>query len=143
MRAYWNQVDASKATIVNGYLHTGDLGYFDEEGYFYLVDRKKDMIISGGENVASREVEDVIRRHSAVKDCAVIGLVDAKWGEVVCAVLSLTMDVPDSELIEHCKKYIASYKTPKRWARIKSLPVNAAGKIDKQRLRAEFSSLEK
>lgn len=143
MQAYWDQVDASKATIVNGYLHTGDLGYFDDEGYFYLVDRKKDMIISGGENVASREVEDVIRRHSAVKECAVIGLVDAKWGEVVCAVLNLNIDVPDSELIEHCKKHIASYKTPKRWARIKTLPINAAGKIDKQRLRAEFSSFEK
>lgn len=135
MRGYWNDDNATARTIVDGWLHTGDIGRFDEEGYLYIVDRKKDMIISGGENIASREVEEVIRRHPAVKNCAVIGIPDSRWGEAICAVVQLTTEISDHELSEHCKGFLASYKTPRKWARIKALPVNASGKIDKPSLR--------
>jgi acyl-CoA synthetase (AMP-forming)/AMP-acid ligase II len=135
MRGYWNQPEASALAIVDGWLHTGDIGRFDAEGYLYIVDRKKDMIISGGENVASREVEEVVRRHPAVKDCAVIGLPDPRWGESVCCVVQLGAQVSDQELIDHCRGHLAGYKTPRRWVRVASLPLNAAGKIDKPALR--------
>jgi len=110
----------------------------DEDGYLYIVDRKKDMIISGGENIASREVEEVLRDHVAVRDCAVVGLPDPKWGETVCAVVWLRHAVEDDELALHCRDQLAGYKVPKRWVRVEQLPLNAAGKIDKPRLRAEI-----
>ena len=87
MERYWNDDAATAQAMVDGWLHTGDIGRFDDEGYLYIVDRKKDMIISGGENIASREIEEVLRRHAAVSDCAVIGLPDATWGESPCAIL--------------------------------------------------------
>ena len=139
MRGYWNQPEATAQAIVNGWLHTGDIGRFDANGYLYIVDRKKDMIISGGENVASREVEEVIRRHKAIKDCAVIGLPDARWGEAVCGVVKVAGTVTDGELTAHCRQSLASYKTPKRWLRVENLPLNAAGKVDKPALRSTFS----
>lgn len=135
MREYWHQSDISGQAIVDGWLHTGDIGRFNDEGYLFIVDRKKDMIISGGENIASREVEEAMRRHRSVRDCAVIGLPDPKWGEIICAVMQLESEVSDQQLSEHCRKFIASYKTPKRWARLKALPLNASGKIDKPALR--------
>ena len=135
MRGYWQQPEATAQAIVDGWLHTGDIGRFDHEGYLYIVDRKKDMIVSGGENVASKEVEEVLRLHPTVKDCAVIGLADDKWGELLCAVLQLKGEVSDQELGDHCRTHLASYKTPKRWVRVAALPVNASGKIDKPALR--------
>ncbi len=135
MREYWRQPDVSARAIVDSWLHTGDIGRFDDEGYLFIVDRKKDIIISGGENIASREVEEAVRRHRAVKDCAVIGLPDPKWGETVCAVVQLGSEASDRELSDHCRKFIASYKTPKHWVRIEALPLNASGKVDKPTLR--------
>lgn len=132
---YWDNVQATQDAIVDGWLHTGDIGRFDAQGYLYIVDRKKDMIISGGENVASREVEEVLRRHSNIKDCAVIGLPDARWGEKLCAVIQLTAPVSDEILNRYCREYLAGYKTPRRWIRVDALPVNAGGKIDKPLLR--------
>lgn len=120
-----------------GWLHTGDIGRFDPQGYLYIVDRKKDMIISGGENVASREVEEILRQHPAVRDCAVIGLPDARWGEQVCAVVVLKAEVSDAELAAHCRQLLAGYKTPKTWRRVSMLPLNAAGKVDKPTLRRQ------
>jgi acyl-CoA synthetase (AMP-forming)/AMP-acid ligase II len=140
MLEYWNQPDATTAAIVDGWLHTGDVGRFDADGYLYIVDRQKDIIISGGENVASREVEEVIRRHPAVKDCAVIGLADPKWGELVCAVVQLAGEASDEELTDHCRALLAAYKTPKRWIRVAVLPLNAAGKIDKPALRSAHTA---
>lgn len=140
MLEYWNQPEATAAAIVDGWLHTGDIGRFDAQGYLYIVDRKKDMIISGGENVASKEVEEVIRRHRAVKDCAVIGVPDAKWGELVCGIVQLNGEAGDAELTEHCRKLLAAYKTPKRWLRVEALPTNAAGKIDKPELRKAYAA---
>jgi len=142
MREYWNQPEATAAAIVDGWLHTGDIGRFDAEGYLYIVDRQKDIIISGGENVASREVEEVIRRHPAVKDCAVIGVPDPKWGELVCGVVQLAGEASDRELTDHCRQLLAAYKTPKRWIRVDALPINAAGKIDKPALRATHATAD-
>ena len=116
-------------------MHTGDIGRFDTDGYLTIVDRKKDIIISGGENVGSREVEEVMRRHPAVKDCAVIGVPDARWGEVVCGVVQLAGPASNRELSDHCRHFLAAYKTPRRWLRVDALPLNAAGKIDKPALR--------
>jgi acyl-CoA synthetase (AMP-forming)/AMP-acid ligase II len=140
MREYWDQPEASSQAIVDGWLHTGDIGRFDASGYLYIVDRKKDMIISGGENVASREVEEVLRRHPEVRDCAVIGLPDPKWGEVICAVVQLRGEANDRELTDFCRRQLAAYKTPRRWLRVSVLPLNAAGKIDKPALRRAHAS---
>ncbi len=131
MEGYWQQPETTAAALADGWLHTGDIGRFDAEGYLYIVDRKKDMIISGGENIASREVEEVLRRHPAVRDCAVIGLPDSRWGEQVCAVLVLAAATSDTELEAHCRGLLAGYKTPKCWRRVEALPLNAAGKVDK------------
>jgi acyl-CoA synthetase (AMP-forming)/AMP-acid ligase II len=139
MAGYWNDDTATAQALVDGWLHTGDVGRFDAEGYLYLVDRKKDMIISGGENIASREIEEVLRRHDAIKDCAVIGLPDPKWGESACAIVRLTRDVSDDELLEYCRAYLAGYKTPKRWIRVDDLPLNASGKVDKPQLRRRYA----
>jgi acyl-CoA synthetase (AMP-forming)/AMP-acid ligase II len=137
---YLDDPAATAATLVDGWLHTGDMGRFDDNGYLYIVDRKKDMIISGGENIASREVEDVLRRHDAVADCAVIGLPDERWGERVSAVIQLRHPVDDQQLEAHCRAALAGYKTPRTWHRVDSLPVNAAGKVDKPALRARFQT---
>ncbi|MDO8863747.1 long-chain fatty acid--CoA ligase [Haliea sp. E1-2-M8] len=135
MLGYWRQPEATAAALVDGWLHTGDIGCFDAEGYLYIVDRKKDMIISGGENVASREVEEALRRHPAVRDCAVVGLPDPRWGEQICAMLVLAAEVSDADLAAHCRSLLAGYKTPKTWRRVAALPLNAAGKVDKPALR--------
>ncbi|WP_187276607.1 class I adenylate-forming enzyme family protein [Parahaliea maris] len=139
MLGYWQQPDDTETTLAGGWLHTGDIGRLDEAGYLYLVDRKKDMIISGGENVASREVEEVVRQHPAVRDCAVIGLPHARWGEVVAAVIQLAGEASDSELSDYCRQHLAGYKTPRRWMRVPALPLNASGKVDKPGLRARFT----
>lgn len=142
MQCYWNDEDATAAALDNGWLRTGDIGRLDEEGYLYIVDRKKDMIISGGENIASREIEDVLRRHPSVGDCAVIGLSDPKWGERPCAILRLVADVSDQALQEHCGAFLAGFKVPRRWIRVESLPLNAAGKIDKPLLRRQWEDAD-
>jgi acyl-CoA synthetase (AMP-forming)/AMP-acid ligase II len=135
MSGYWQEGEATAAAIENGWLHTGDVGRFDDSGYLYLVDRKKDMIISGGENIASREVEEVLRQHPAVRECAVIGVHDEHWGESVCAVLDLHGAVGDSVLDTWCRQHLAGYKTPRTWVRGIPIPINAGGKIDKAALR--------
>ena len=139
MLGYWQQPAETGDTLRDGWLHTGDIGRFDEEGYLYIVDRKKDMIISGGENIASREVEEVLRRHPAVRDCAVIGLPHPRWGETPCALVQLAADTSDTELDDHCRQWLAAYKTPKRWIRVAALPLNAAGKVDKPALRRRYA----
>jgi acyl-CoA synthetase (AMP-forming)/AMP-acid ligase II len=137
MERYWNDADATRRALAGGWLHTGDIGRMDGRGYLYIVDRKKDMIISGGENIASREVEEALLAHADVKGCAVIGLPDPKWGERVCAVLQLGNAVSDDKLSRHCRALLAGYKVPKRWVRVDELPLNAAGKIDKPLLREQ------
>lgn len=139
MDGYWRDEPATARALKNGWLHTGDIGRFDDAGYLFIVDRKKDMIISGGENIASREVEEALRAHPAVVDCAVIGLADPKWGERACAVLRLGSAVSDETLVAHCRSLLAAYKTPKRWIRVDALPLNAAGKVDKPLLRRLYA----
>lgn len=137
MVGYWNNSAATIAALREGWYHTGDLGYLDDQGFLYLVDRKKDMIISGGENVYSREVEEALAAHPAVLDVAVIGVRDDYWGETVRAICVMApgADVSESGLIEHCRLLIASYKKPKSIIFVTELPRLPSGKINKVILR--------
>jgi len=139
MRGYWNRPDATAETLRGGWLHTGDLGRMDEHGYLYLLDRAKDLIISGGSNVYAVEVEAALAGHPAVREVAVIGLADRTWGEVVTAVV-VTDGQPgdhelEQELVAHCKAHLAGYKCPRRFAFVGELPRNAYGKVVKRQLR--------
>jgi len=140
MAGYWNNTAASIETLRDGWVHTGDMGYVDDEGYLFLVDRKKDVIISGGENVYSREVEEALAPHPAVHECAVIGVPDAKWGEVVKAIVVLKpgAQATAEELIAWCKTQIAAYKAPKSIEFLTELPRLPTGKISKVELRNRF-----
>jgi acyl-CoA synthetase (AMP-forming)/AMP-acid ligase II len=140
MVGYWKKPDYTGEAIVDGWLHTGDMGYYDEQGFIYIVDRKKDMIISGGENVYPREVEEILYRHPSVKECAVIGLPDEKWVERVHAVIVLKegLEADADEIIEFCKKQIARYKAPRSVEFVEALPKNPQGKILKKDLRARY-----
>ena len=140
MIEFWNKPDDTRDTIVDGWLHTGDMGRCDEKGYIYIVDRKRDMIISGGENVYPREVEEVLYNHPAIQEVAVIGIPDPYWVEKVHAVVALKKgaSVTTEELIAFCKKSIASYKAPKSVEFVDSLPKNPAGKILKRELREKY-----
>jgi long-chain acyl-CoA synthetase len=139
MLGYWNKPDQTDAVLAGGWYHTGDLGRFDPDGYLYLVDRAKDMIVSGGENVYSTEVEDVLYRHPAVREAAVFGVPDPRWGEAVHAVVVPRSPVTEEELIAHCRESIAGYKVPKRIElRDEPLPKSGAGKLLKRELRAPY-----
>lgn len=139
-RGYWNNHPGTLDTFRDGWCHTGDMGRLDENGFIYLVDRKKDKIISGGENIYSREVEEAVLSHPDVSECAVIGIPDDKWGEAVCAIVVLRkgQSVGENELIEHTKTQIASYKKPKKIVFAAELPKLATGKINKVELRSKF-----
>jgi acyl-CoA synthetase (AMP-forming)/AMP-acid ligase II len=134
---YWNNSVATLEALRHGVFHTGDLGYQDDEGYVFLVDRKKDMIISGGENIYSREVEDAIQRHPAVREASVVGLPDPKWSETVKAFVVLhegaTVDM--DQLSVFCQTQIARYKCPRNIEFIDALPRLGTGKVDKVTLR--------
>jgi acyl-CoA synthetase (AMP-forming)/AMP-acid ligase II len=143
---YWRQPDATaEAFTADGWFKTGDLGRVDDEGFLTLVDRKKDMVISGGENVYSAEVEDVLFAHPAVAEAAVIGVADERWGEAVCAVVALRPNASATaeELIAHCRTRLAKYKTPKVVVFVTTLPRNAAGKVLKRQLREEVGARER
>ena len=142
MRGYWNNSPATITTLAGGWLHTGDMGRMDDEGYFYLVDRKKDMIISGGENIYSREVEEALLTHAAVAGAAVIARPDTKWGESVCAVVVLRQEMTATadDLIEHCRNQIASYKRPRSIVFVNELPALPSGKINKPALRQLYAT---
>jgi acyl-CoA synthetase (AMP-forming)/AMP-acid ligase II len=141
-RGYWNDMPATLATLRDGWVHSGDIGRFDEDGFLYIVDRKKDMVISGGENIYSREVEQALVRHPAVMEAAVIGVPDARWGEAVRAVVVLRRGrtTTQEELIAHCRTLIASYKKPRSVVFASELPKLNSGKIDKNRIRALHGS---
>ena len=142
---YFNNPEATEAAVdERGFFHTGDLAYFDDEGYFYIVDRKKDLFISGGENVYPAEIEKVLYQHPAVHMCAVIGLSDAKWGEVgkACVVLKPNQTVTEAELLKFMTDRLAKYKVPKSVSFMAALPISAAGKILKRELRDQFTKGE-
>jgi len=139
---YWNLPEETEKSIKDGWLHTGDLAVVDSQGYVNIVDRKKDMIVTGGENVYSTEVENVLYEHPAILEAAVIGVPDEKWGEAVHAgiVLKEGMSVSEKEIIEFCKQNLARYKAPKSVSFLPSLPKTGSGKIFKKALRDEYVS---
>ena len=143
MLGYWNRPEETAAALRGGWMHTGDGGYLDEQGYLFVVDRIKDMIVSGGENVYSVEVENALAKHPAVAACAVIGIPDDDWGERVHAVIMLASGAaqPTAEALrEHVKQHIAGYKAPRTVEFADSLPMSGAGKILKRELRDRYWS---
>jgi long-chain acyl-CoA synthetase len=141
MLGYWRRPELSAQTLRDGWLHTGDGGYMDQEGYVFVVDRVKDMIVTGGENVYSIEVENAIHRHPAVAECAVIGIPSSEWGEQVHAIVRLREGarLGVRELIDHCRQLIAGYKCPRSVdIREEPLPTSGAGKILKSELRKPY-----
>lgn len=141
MLGYWNKPEQTASTLRQGWVHTGDAGYLDEEGYLFIVDRVKDMIVTGGENVYSAEVESVVSTHPAVAQVAVIGIPDEQWGEAVHALVILKPGASANEaaIIAHCKNAIASYKCPKSVEfRSEPLPLSGAGKVLKRELREPY-----
>jgi len=141
MTGYRNLAEQTERTIVSGWLHTGDGGYLDEEGFLFIVDRVKDMIISGGENVYSAEVESALYQHAGINQCAVIGIPSEKWGEQVHAIVVLheSVELDESTLIAHCKSLIAGFKCPGSISfQTEPLPLSGAGKILKTELRKPY-----
>jgi len=136
---YWEQPDQTAKAIVDGWFHTGDGGYLDGP-YVVIADRKKDVIISGGENVSSIEVEDCLYQHTAVAECAVIGVPDEKWGETVKALVVLRdgHSATQDELIAHCRDRMSHFKCPTSVDMVDALPRTATGKLQKFKLRQPF-----
>ena len=137
MLGYRNMAEETAAVMDGGWIKSGDMAHRDDEGFFYIVDRKKDMILTGGENVYSREVEDVLYNHPAVSEAAVIGLPDPTWGERVTAVVVLRSGAAatDKEIMATARDRLAGFKTPKQVVFIDELPKNVSGKILKRELR--------
>lgn len=140
MLGYWNRPSETADTLRDGWVHTGDGGYMDDEGFVFIVDRVKDMIVSGGENVYSAEVENALAGHPAVAACAVIGIPDARWGEAVHAVVVVKPGAAtdEADLIAHCKARIAGYKCPRKVEFRSELPLTGAGKVMKAKLREPY-----
>jgi fatty-acyl-CoA synthase len=140
MAGYWEQPEATDAVIVDGWFHTGDMALMDSEGYIEVVDRKKDLIISGGENISSIEVEGFLYKHPAVLEAAVIAAPDERWGETVCALVVLKPEASttEQELIDFCREHLAHFKCPRRIQFIEALPRTATGKIQKNVLRERY-----
>jgi acyl-CoA synthetase (AMP-forming)/AMP-acid ligase II len=140
MLGYWNRPEDTAAAVRDGWMHTGDGGRMDENGYIFIVDRIKDMIITGGENVYSAEVENALANHPAVAACAVIGVPDSDWGERVHAVVVLLpgQQATGDEIRAHCKTLIAGYKAPRSVDFVDALPLSGAGKILKRELRKQY-----
>jgi acyl-CoA synthetase (AMP-forming)/AMP-acid ligase II len=140
MVEFWHKPDDTREALTDGWLHTGDMGTYDEKGYVYIVDRKRDMIVSGGENVYPREVEEILYTHPAIKEVAVIGIPDPYWVEKVHAAVTVKEGARATaqELIDFCKQRLARYKAPKSVEFVESLPKNPAGKILKRELREKY-----
>jgi acyl-CoA synthetase (AMP-forming)/AMP-acid ligase II len=141
MTSYWNKPEETAKALKDGWVYTGDAGYFDEEGYLFIVDRVKDMVVTGGENVFTTEVENAVMSHDAVQDVAVIGVPHEEWGEAVHAIVILHegKTVNETELVAHCRELIAGYKLPKGITlRTEPMPLSGAGKVLKTELRKPF-----
>jgi long-chain acyl-CoA synthetase len=140
MQGWWHKPEETAETVVEGWVHTGDMGRYDDKGYIYIVDRKKDMIVSGGENVFPREVEEILYQHPAVQEAAVFGIPDPYWVERVHALVVLRKGthVDEQAIIDFCKKRLAHYKAPKAVEFVEMLPKNPAGKILKREIRAKY-----
>jgi fatty-acyl-CoA synthase len=140
MEGYWRQPEASAEALRGGWFHTGDMATVNKDGYFLIVDRKKDIIVSGGENISSLELEKAILAHPAVLEAGVIPVPDEKWGEVPKAlvVLKPSLSVTEAELMEFCRNRLAHYKCPRSFEFVDSLPKTATGKILKKELRKKY-----
>jgi fatty-acyl-CoA synthase len=140
MAGYWKQPEDTANVMRGGWLHTGDMAIVDEEGYFLIVDRKKDIIISGGENIASIEVEKAVYSHASVFECAVVAVPDDRWGEVPKALVVLKpgQSLTEQELIEHCRTRLPGFKVPKSIEFFDALPKGGTGKILKKELREKY-----
>ncbi len=138
-KGYWRDAEATAAAFAGGWFHTGDIGMRDDDGYLYIVDRLKDMIVSGGENIAGSEIERVLYEHPAVLEAAVVGRPDERWGEVAVAYIALRpeMTATAEDLIEHCRGQLAKFKVPKDVRFIDALPRNPSGKVLKRELRSD------
>jgi long-chain acyl-CoA synthetase len=141
MTGYWNDPEATRAVLRDGWLHTGDVGHLDADGYLYVTDRMKDVIIKGGENISPRQIEEAIHAHPAVAEAAVIGLPDAAFGEEVCAVVVLRPGhaATEGELCEHVARFVSRFKVPARVVFRSELPKSGVGKILKRELRRELT----
>jgi acyl-CoA synthetase (AMP-forming)/AMP-acid ligase II len=137
MAGYWNKPEQTAEVLRDGWMHTGDGGYMDADGFVYVVDRLKDMVVTGGENVYSAEVENAIAQLPQVSMCAVVGVPDERWGERVHAVVVLRQgEVLDADaLVAHCRTLIAGYKCPRSVAFVAEIPLSPAGKVLKYKLR--------
>ena len=145
MKGYFENEAATKAAIdADGWLHTGDLGAMDARGYCTIEGRMKDMIIRGGENIYPRELEELLFRHPAVGDVAVVGLPDEKWGEVVSAFIrpAAGHSVNREELFDYMREHLAPHKTPRHWFAVEAMPLTGSGKIQKFKLREQWSKGE-
>jgi long-chain acyl-CoA synthetase len=145
MKGYWNRPEISKEALCGGWMHTGDIGRLDEDGFLYILDRKKDMIKPGSENVYSPEVESMILGHPAVLEAAVIGIPDEKWGEAIRAVVVCRSghSVGEAELIGWCRERMTHFKCPTSVVMAEALPKGGTGKIQKNVLRERFGTLKK
>lgn len=137
MREYYQMPEETRSVLRNGWLHTGDMGYIDEDGYVYVVERKKDLIIRGGFNIYPRDVEEILNRHPAVLESAVIGIPSERMGEEVKAFVVTREEIDTETLKAYCREALANYKTPSEIEFVPSLPRNAVGKIDKKELRKQ------
>jgi long-chain acyl-CoA synthetase len=142
MKGYWQMPEETEKKLKNGWLHTGDLGRMDEDGYVYIVERKNDMIISGGVNIYPREIEEVLYKHPAVSEASVIGVPDEHWGEVARAVLVLKegAHATEAEIKEFCGQHLAGYKKPKMVDFWRELPKSPQGKILKKEIRKHYET---
>jgi acyl-CoA synthetase (AMP-forming)/AMP-acid ligase II len=140
MKGYWERPEANAETLRNGWLHTGDVGFMDEHGYVYILDRTRDMIITGGSNVYPREIEEVLLQHPAISDVSVIGVPDELWGEAVKAIVVLKQDslATAEEIIAFAGEHMAGYKKPKTVDFVTDLPKSSYGKVLKRELRDRY-----
>ncbi|MCU1623734.1 MAG: AMP-dependent synthetase and ligase, partial [Frankiales bacterium] len=136
MQGYWQSPEATAAAVRDGWLHTGDVGHLDEDGYLYVVDRIKDLIIRGGFNVYPRDVEDVLLSHPAVAAAAVVGKPDVKLGEEIVAFVQLTGQVTPQELIAFSQEHLGAYKYPREVRVVAAIPLTSVMKTDRKALRA-------
>ena len=143
MKGYHKNPDATRLALKNGWFHTGDLGVLHPDGYLQLKDRAKDIIISGGENISSIEIEDCLYLHEAIASCGVVAKPDEKWGEVPCAFIELKPEriIDKNELLDHCKRNLAGFKVPKEFI-FQIIPKTSTGKIQKTELRKIVSFLK-
>jgi acyl-CoA synthetase (AMP-forming)/AMP-acid ligase II len=140
MSGYWNRPEATASALADGWLHTGDVGHLDADGYLYIVDRTKDMIVTGGSNVYAREVEEVLVELPGVQEAAVVGVPHRIWGEAVTAVLVAAGDPDSDAVVTGCRERLAGYKVPKEVVWVKQLPRNAYGKVLKRELRERLAA---